>query len=61
MQVKLLQAMAGVERGWMVGDIFDCVDADEAGRLIEAGIARALEAAPIETATAPAANKRGKE
>jgi hypothetical protein len=56
MQVRVLQSMAGAERSWAVGDLYEC-EADEAGRLIEAGIAEALQAAKVETATAPKVKK----
>lgn len=57
MNVKLLVPMGG-EKSWNVGDEFEC-DADEAARLIEAGIAVPVVAAKIEKAVKkPAAETR---
>ena len=60
MTVRLLQAMAGADGSWGVGELYQVADADEAGRLIEAGIAEAASAAPLEVATAPEPKKRSK-
>jgi len=48
MNVKLLVPMGG-EKSWNVGDEFEC-DADEAARLIEAGIAVPIVTAKLEKA-----------
>lgn len=58
MKVKLRQALAGAAGSWAVGDVYECSDAEEAGRLIEAGIAEPVDAAPLEVATAPEPKKR---
>ena len=59
MQVQLLQSLAGAERSWQVGEMYECDEA-EAGRLIEAGIAAPPSSGRgIETATAPTGKRRG--
>lgn len=58
MKVKLIVPLAGV-KPWNVGDEFEC-DAEEAKRLVQAGIAEAVAEQRVERAVKPVPAKRSK-